>query len=51
MLKSLAKLLAYKKAPGKTFALLHPGKALKWGAALFLLKKLVGSGGSKKQAS
>jgi hypothetical protein len=40
MLKGLAKLVAYKKAPKRTFALLHPVKALKWGAALLLAKKL-----------
>lgn len=40
MLKALAKLVAYKKAPKSTFALLHPIRAVKWGAGLFLLKKL-----------
>ncbi len=40
MLKSLAKLTAYSKAPKKTFAVLHPIKAVKWGAGLFLVKKL-----------
>lgn len=40
MLKGLAKLVAYKTAPKRTFALLHPIKALKWGAALLLAKKL-----------
>lgn len=40
MLKALAKLVAYKKAPKRTFALLHPIRAVKWGAGLFLLKKL-----------
>ncbi|MGD8279522.1 MAG: hypothetical protein PVJ80_18040 [Gemmatimonadota bacterium] len=34
MFKSLAKGVAYTKAPVKTFALLHPKKALKWGAVL-----------------
>lgn len=40
MLKGLTKLIAYKKAPKKTFALLHPVKALKWGAAFFVAKKV-----------
>lgn len=49
MLKGLAKLFAYKKAPKKTFALLHPVRALKWGAGLILLKKLwEGVRGGKK---
>lgn len=51
MLKWLAKLFAYKKAPARTFALLHPKKALKWGAALFILKKIFSSGRSRKQSS
>lgn len=34
MLKGLAKLIAYKKKPKTTFALLHPIKAAKWGAML-----------------
>lgn len=38
MLKSLAKGLAYTKAPVKTFAMLHPRKALKWGAVLLFGK-------------
>lgn len=42
MIRKLAKLLAYKKAPAKTFALLHPIKALKWGAVVFLVSKLIG---------
>lgn len=40
MLKPLVKIFAYTKAPKTTFALLHPIRAVKWGAALFLLKKL-----------
>lgn len=36
MLKGLAKAVAYYKAPAKTFALLHPLKAAKWGG-IFLL--------------
>lgn len=41
MIRKLLKLVAYKKAPAKTFALLHPMKALKWGAVFFLVSKLV----------
>lgn len=40
MLKGLTKLVAYKKAPRKTFALLHPIKALKWGAAFYVGKRV-----------
>ena len=40
MLKSLAKAIAYWKAPGKTFVLLHPLKALKWGGLLLVAKVL-----------
>ena len=39
MLRTIAKLAAYKKAPAKTFALLHPMKALKWGAIFFIVSK------------
>lgn len=51
MLKTLAKLVAYKKAPKRTFALLHPIKAAKWGAGLFLLKKLSGRDERKKETT
>ncbi len=40
MLKKLTKLVAYTKAPKKTFAVLHPIKAIKWGAGLYLAKVL-----------
>jgi hypothetical protein len=40
MLKSLMKAIASKKAPKKTFALLHPRKALKWGGLPFVAKVL-----------
>lgn len=43
MFRTLIKLVSYKNAPKRTFAFLHPIKALKWGAALFLMKKLVES--------
>ena len=42
MIRTIAKLVAYKKAPAKTFALLHPMKALKWGAIFFLVSKVMG---------
>lgn len=41
MLKGLAKLVAYRKAPKRTFALLHPIRAVKWGLGLLLAKKLI----------
>lgn len=41
MIRTLAKMLALKKAPKTTMALMSPMKFLKWGAALFLVKKLV----------
>ena len=41
MIKTIAKLVAYKKAPAKTFALLHPVKALKWGAIFFVVSKVL----------
>lgn len=40
MLKTLAKLTAYKKAPVKTFAVLHPLRAAKWAAGFFVARKL-----------
>ena len=42
MIRTIAKLIAYKKAPAKTFALLHPMKALKWGAIFFIVSKVLG---------
>lgn len=45
MIKTIAKLIAYKKAPAKTFALLHPLKALKWGAIFLVVKKVLGRRG------
>ena len=49
MLRMLAKMVAYKKHPKATAALLHPRKALKWGAMFWLGKKLLGS--DKKQGT
>ncbi|HUH12316.1 MAG TPA: hypothetical protein VMK65_04370 [Longimicrobiales bacterium] len=48
MLRKLAKLTAYKKNPAATFALLHPRRALKWGAMFWLGKKLLGGGKKAK---
>jgi hypothetical protein len=39
-MRKLLKLAAYAKAPKATFALLHPIKALKWGAAFYVGKKV-----------
>lgn len=50
MLKSLAKAVAYTKAPVKTFAFLHPLKALKWGG-MFLVAKLVFDRVKERRAS
>ena len=41
MIRTLAKLVAFKKAPKTMFALMSPLKALKWGAVFFLVKKLL----------
>ena len=43
MIRTLTKLLALKKAPKTTLAILSPMKFLKWGAAFVLAKKLVQS--------
>lgn len=40
MIRRLLKLAAYAKAPRATFAFLHPIRALKWGAAFYVGKKL-----------
>lgn len=41
MIRTLIKLVALRKAPRTTLMLLSPFKFLKWGAAAFLVKKLV----------
>jgi hypothetical protein len=41
MIKTIAKLIAYKKAPASTFAVLHPLKALKWGAIFFIVSRVL----------
>lgn len=38
MLKAFAKATAYYKAPLRTFAVLHPLKAVRWGAILIVAK-------------
>lgn len=48
MLKTLAKLLAFKKAPKKTFFLLSPLRATKWLAGLWLVRKIWGAFGGGK---
>ncbi len=40
MIRRLLKLTAYTKAPKTTFVLLHPIRALKWGAAFYVGKKM-----------
>ena len=42
MVGKLVKFWAYSKAPKKTFALLHPRTALKYGALFWLGKKIFG---------
>lgn len=44
MIGKIAKMISYSKAPKQTFVALHPVKALKWGAAFWLGKKLFGGG-------
>jgi hypothetical protein len=39
-MRKLLKLAAYAKAPRATFAILHPIRALKWGAAFYVGKKV-----------
>ncbi|MBW3534607.1 MAG: hypothetical protein KY453_05230 [Gemmatimonadetes bacterium] len=43
MLRKVAKLIAYKKAPRRTFAVMHPLKALKYGAIYLVVKKVLDS--------
>lgn len=51
MLGKLAKTVAYVKAPKRTFALFHPVRALKYGAAFWMLKKAFGNGRRKERSS
>jgi hypothetical protein len=39
-MRRLLKLAAYARAPRATFVLFHPIRALKWGAAFYVGKKL-----------
>lgn len=43
MFGKIAKAVAYARAPRKTFVVLHPIKALKFGAAFYVGKLLLGS--------
>jgi hypothetical protein len=49
MLKAIAKGAAYAKAPVRTFAMLHPGRALRWGA-IFLVGKLLYDRAQRRRA-
>ena len=42
MLRKIAKLMAYKKAPKTAFAVTHPLKAAKYGAIYLVVKKALG---------
>jgi len=41
MLVKAAKLVAYAKAPAKTFMVIHPVKAMKMGVAYLLVKRVL----------
>lgn len=51
MLKGIAKAVAYYKAPAKTFALLHPLKAAKWGAIFFLVGMAIRRTARRREAT
>jgi hypothetical protein len=38
MVGGILKMVAYTKAPLKTFMVMHPMRALKWGATYFVVK-------------
>lgn len=42
MLRQIAKVMAYKKAPKSVFAVMHPMKAAKYGAIYMVVKKALG---------
>ena len=44
MIGRIVKMVSYTKAPKQTFVALHPMKALKFGAAFWIGKKLFGGG-------
>jgi hypothetical protein len=50
MLRNIAKVAAYAKAPKTTFALLHPFKALKYGIVLWTARKMFGGGDGRRSA-
>jgi len=51
MLKGIAKAVAYYKAPAKTFALLHPLKALKWGGIFLLVGMAIKRSARRSEAT
>lgn len=50
MIGKLLKGAAYAKAPKKIFALLHPVRAAKLGAGIWLARKIFGGGRKQGQA-
>lgn len=42
MLRKIAKLMAYKKAPKTAFAVIHPVRAAKYGVIYLVVKKALG---------
>jgi hypothetical protein len=42
MVGRVLKVVGYAKAPVKTFMVLHPLRALKWGAAYLVIRKVMG---------
>jgi hypothetical protein len=51
MFRGIAKAVAYYKAPVKTFAVLHPLKALKWGGIFFLVGMALKRTGRRREAT
>jgi hypothetical protein len=49
MFGRIAKIVAYAKAPRKTFVLLHPVRALKFGAAYYAGKMLLEHGRRRRE--
>lgn len=50
MLKQIVKVIAYAKAPRATFTARHPLRALKFGAAYMIGKKIFGKGKKARAA-
>ena len=48
MLTRMLKIGAYAKAPVQTFVMLHPKRAMKWGASYLVVKTALGARRSKK---